>query len=125
MKGASGFTLLEVMVSMLLFLIVSATMASTFVSHLKRNTDTEVRSGAAALAQRRLDELRLVDPPTMPASGTTSSNQSAGGRNYVVQTSYCENLSLCSSSNNRHLAIRVLYAGGIVFQTETVYTRLR
>ena len=125
MRSGAGFTLLEVMVAMLLFLVVSATMASTFVSHLKHNTDTEVRSGAVALAQRRMDELRLQDPPTMPTSGTTAVTQSAGGRDYSVSTTYCENASLCATANNRHLTVRVSYENSVVFQTETVYTRLR
>lgn len=121
----NGFTLLEVLVAMLLFLVVSSTMANTFISHLKHNTDAEVESGAIALAQQRLDELRFLDPATLPTSGATSENESVGGRNYTVETLYCETPAYCISGNNRHLVVRVNYAGAQIFRTETVYTRLR
>ena len=120
-----AFTLLEVMVSMLIFLVVSATMANAFVSHLKTNTATEVRTGAIEAAQLQLDEHRLADPMTMPNSGSTSATITIGGRPFNVVTYYCQNPAFCISSSTRHLLVKVNYANKQVFQTETVYTRLR
>lgn len=123
-SSQQGFTLLEVLVSMLIFLIVSASMATSFVSHLKRNNDTEVRSGAVTVAQLRLDALRLVDPPTLPSSGSEVTTEESGGRTFNIETSYCEDPTYCTT-NSRSIIVRVSYAGSQVFQTETVYTRLR
>ncbi|MBN8549254.1 MAG: type II secretion system protein [Deltaproteobacteria bacterium] len=121
----AAFTLLEVMVSMLIFLVVSATMANAFMSHLKTNTATEVRTGAIAAAQLQLDEHRLADPFAMPTSGSTSDTKTVGGRDFTVITYYCQDPSFCISASTRHLLIKVRYANKQVFQTETVYTRLR
>jgi general secretion pathway protein I len=121
----AGFTLLEVMISMSLFLGISASMTTAYVSHLKQNTSTEVRSGAIAVAQQRLDELRLIDPPTMPSSGNVTTTLAAGGRTYSLKTYYCENTAFCATANSRHILVKVNYAGKQVFETETVYTRLR
>lgn len=121
----AAFTLLEVMVSMLIFLMVSATMANSFIGHLKTNTATEVRTGAMNAAQLQLDEHRLNDPFAMPTSGSTSTVKTIGGRNFTVETYYCQVASFCISASTRHLRLKVNYAGKQVFQTETVYTRLR
>lgn len=120
-----AFTLLEVMVSMLIFLVVSATMANGFISHLKTNTQTEVRTGGIEAAQLQLDEHRLSDPFTMPSSGSTTATKTVGGRNFTVVTYYCQTASFCISPSTRHLLLKVSYANKQVFQTETVYTRLR
>lgn len=120
-----GFTLLEVMVSLLLFLVVSAIMASSFVGHLKRSTETEVRTLAMGAAQEILDETRLTDPAGLPSSGTTSSTVVVGGRSFVVESTFCSNATYCASAANRHVRVRVNFNGAKVFETETVFTRLR
>ena len=120
-----GFTLLEVLVSMLIFLVVSATMATSFVSHLKRNTYTELRTLAMGAAQQVLDETRLIDPGTMPTSGSVNSSVNVSGKTFNVVTSYCTNSTYCISASNRHIRIQINYAGDQIFETETVFTRLR
>ena len=120
-----AFTLLEVMVSMVIFLVVSATMANGLISHLKTNTATEVRTGALNAAQLQLDEHRLSDPFAMPTSGFTTAVKTVGGRDYSIETYYCQVASFCISPSTRHLRLKVNYANKQVFQTETVYTRLR
>jgi prepilin-type N-terminal cleavage/methylation domain-containing protein len=120
-----GFTLLEVMVSLLLFLVVSAIMASSYVGHLKRSTETEVRTLAMGAAQEILDETRLVDPDSLPSSGSTSTTVVVGGRSFGVESTYCSNATYCASPANRHIRVRVNFQGVKVFETETVFTRLR
>lgn len=111
--------------SLLLFLTVSATMASTYVGHLQRSTQAEIRTLAVAAAQRALDELRLQDPGALPTSGSTSQTIVIDNKNFTVQTSYCVTVAFCASAANRHLRIQVSHLGGMVFETETVFTRLR
>lgn len=120
-----GFTLLEVMVSMCIFMVVSATMANSFMGHLKQNSSTEVRNGAVAAAQQKLDTLRLIDPPAMPSSGSTTESLASGGRSFSVKTLYCLTPTYCTSNNSRDITVRVSYRGKQVYETETVYTRLR
>ena len=121
----SGFSLIEVMVAMVIFGVVSASMAPVFMNHLKFNTAMEVRSGAYAAAQQVLDDLRSQDPSSMPSSGSSAATSvPAGDRIYSVVTSYCLQASYCASANIRHLKVEVSYKGNLVYSVETVFTKL-
>lgn len=121
----SGFTLLEVMVALVLFLGVSATLSSGYLAMLKRSNVTETRTLAMGAAQQVLDVLRLSDPLALPTSGSSTQNVSVGGKTFAVTTTYCATASYCASASNRHIKIVVQRFNKQVFDVETVFTRLR
>ena len=126
MKKEAGFTLLEVMISMLVFAVVMAGMGPAFIAQIRHNTQSEIRTEAMGAAQIRLDQLRLAAPSTLPASGSSAPlDVAVGSRTYRVVSSFCENATFCTSVNNRHITVRVTYNDDQVFETQTVYTQLR
>lgn len=121
-----GFTLIEVMATTLIFSVISASMASAFVSHLKLNTRNEIRSGAVAAAQRVLDDYRLINPTTLPLSGSTAAvDLTIGSRTYQATTSFCVNTAFCATGNSRQLTVVIRYRGQALYEAETVYTLLQ
>ncbi len=120
-----GFTMIEVLVALSLFGIITAGITSVFVNHLKYNSVAGQRTGAIDAAQQQLDNLRKDDPTTMPVTGNTTSSIVIGTRTYSVVTKYCTVSSYCSSVNQRHLRVEVSYIGTLLYVVETVYTKLR
>ncbi|BDG21592.1 type IV pilus modification PilV family protein [Thermus thermophilus] len=125
MKKAKGLTLVEVLVALAILALIGPVLAG-FIGYLRINTRAEVRSQAVTLAQERLENLRLVNPQTLPKEGCQEETRSRGERTYTVRTCYCENLRLCGAGA-RHLVIQVFLSGEAapVYQVETVYTQLR
>lgn len=120
----SGFSLVEVMVAMALFTMVSALMAPSFIYHLKTNYNSEVKNGAIAASQQRLDILRSQDPSTLPSSGSDTQNIAVGERTFSVKTIYCRNSAWCSASS-RNLNLEITHRNKIVYKVETVFSQLR
>ena len=122
----AAFTLLEVLVSLSIFSIVSAAIGVAFVTHLKVNMQQELRSGAFSAAQQVLDELRVQDPSTMPTSGSDAVRTLiVGDRIYSVAVSYCSPATYCTSSHIRSIHVGVTHAGKSQYQVDTVYSQLR
>lgn len=106
--------------------IVSIGMAEAFITNLKSNTASEVRSQAAQVAQRVLDDLRTEDPTSLPTTGTTGPVEIVmGPRTYDVYTTYCAQSSFCSSVTTRHLRLNIRYHNREVYRVDTVFTQLR
>lgn len=125
MKKQSGFTLLEVMVSMVLFGMVSATMAPIFTSQIRYNTRSERKTAAIEAAQQILDELRGEDPSTFPGAGAeTTHNITIDQKNLTVIVSYCRNVTHCTI-NSRHLTAEVYLSNEKIYSVETVFTKLQ
>ncbi|MBP9837860.1 MAG: type II secretion system protein [Proteobacteria bacterium] len=121
-----GFTLLEVMASLLIFSLVVAGMGPAFIAHEKYNTESQIRTDAIAAAERALDLLRYQNPTSLPTSGTSAATDYIiNGKTYSVFTVYCLTSTYCQSPNNRHITIRVKYKNKQVFETETVFTQLK
>jgi prepilin-type N-terminal cleavage/methylation domain-containing protein len=121
---SSGFTLVEVLVAMALFSIVSAIMAPSFLYQLQTNTNAELKNGAIAVTQQILDSVRAKEVSSLPTSGVSTQSISAGERNYSAKTSYCLNPSWCDNSS-RHLSVDIYYRNKKVYGTETVFSQLR
>ena len=120
-----GFTILELLIALGIFSIVSSAMAPAFIGYLKFNTASEIRSEASSAAQQTLDELRVFDPATMPSSGSDPVLAlTVGLRQYDVTVSYCVNATYCTAAS-RHIQVEVAYSGKTVYQVETVYTQLK
>lgn len=123
-KSLRGFSLVEVMVSVALFSVVSALMAPSFIYHLKTNSRAEVKNGAIAATQQRLDTLRSSDPTSLPSSGSDTQNVAVGERTFSVKTYYCQTAAWCTTSS-RHLKIEVSYRNTFVYSAETIFSQLR
>lgn len=72
----SGLTLIEIMASMMVFLVVSAGVAATFTSGLRTMAHTRLATMAKAQAQEQIEEMRsrvfFVPYSTDPDVGTTT-----------------------------------------------------
>lgn len=122
----AGFTLLETVVALTLFLIMIAGFSQAVASQVTHGKRNELRSKAVMAAQYFLDDLRSQDPATLPTSGTGSPTYFIiEGRYFTVTPTYCANSSFCSSSNIRHITANVDYFGDSIYSVETVFTRLR
>lgn len=121
----TGFSLMEVMASLMIFSVVLAGMGPAFVAHTRHNTQSELRIEAIAAAEQVIDNLRFTDPTQLPTTGTTSQNISIGNRSYSTVTSYCLNTQYCASASNRHITVAVSYRNDPIFSTQTVFTQLR
>lgn len=122
----SGFSLIEVMAALFIVSLVSAFMATGFVAQLKYNQDAEIKSAAVSAAQTVLEELRTIDPATMPNSGSTAPESITVGRfTFDVTTSYCSNATYCTSNAFRHVRVSVAQRGQVKYDVETVFSQLR
>ena len=120
----NGFSLIEVLVALSLFTMVSGLMAPSFIFHLKTNYRAEVRNGAIAATQQRLDTLRSQDPGLLPTTGSETQNITVGERTFAVKTIYCRNAAWCNTSA-RNLNIEVTHRSQLVYKAETVFSQLR
>lgn len=125
LNSNKGFSLMEVLASLLIFSIVIAGMGPAFVAQTKNNTQSEIRAEAVAAAEQAIDDLRFSDPRTLPTSGNTQSTYSVGDRAYNVTVSYCQNQNFCNTANNRHITVGIAYRNKTIFSTQTVFTQLR
>jgi prepilin-type N-terminal cleavage/methylation domain-containing protein len=121
----AGFTLVEVLIAMAILSIAVTGIAPIFMTHLQINTTSGVRSGAVAAAQQKLDALRLVDPATMPLTGSSAPEDvTVGGRTYQVTTTYCAMGSFCNAES-RYIQVEVSYREKTRYTVDTVFTQLR
>lgn len=121
---SAGFTLLECLVAMALLGIALAGLLPSFQSFMDANSFSEERSNAVAAAQSVMEALRQVDPSTLPNSGTSAVLAVAvGNHEYEVVTTYCGDVSFCSSAA-RHILLEVSFAGKTIYTVESVFTRL-
>ncbi len=122
----AGFSLLEVLVAITLFSIVSMGLARGFIMQMKSNTDSEIRAQSLSAAQYVLDRLRTVDPASLPSSGSAAPETvSISGRNYSVTIRYCALASYCIAATTRHLRATVSYQNKQRYEVDTVFTQLR
>ncbi len=124
-KQEAGFSLIEVMASMMIFSLVLSGLAPAYVAMVQYNTRSQIKTEAISVAQRVLDELRLTDPTTLPSSGSTAQTITLNEKDYSIYTTFCPETTYCSTANNRHIRIQILWEGTQYFQTETVFTQLR
>ena len=121
-----GFTLLEVLFALVLFGIVLIGIAPIFIMQSKINTQSELRSDAAVVAQQKLDDLRFQAIGTIPSSGTVGPEVfTVDERDFEVNTTYCAEAAYCQSASNRHITVVVSYNGEEQYEVQTVYTRLQ
>jgi type II secretory pathway pseudopilin PulG len=149
----AGITLVETMVSLIIFLAVLAGLVPAYVSYRLKSIQNPVRLGAVSVSQQILDEIREVrdvnalpndgvakttatpSTPTLPAlpalrRNTDLTNLTAYGKNYSAQVIYCDKPKYCST-NARHIHVLVFqkFSNGSVstnpvYEVSTIYTKL-
>jgi prepilin-type N-terminal cleavage/methylation domain-containing protein len=121
-----GFSLMEVLVSLGVFGIFSASLMAGLQSFLSQTHTTAIRTEAVAVAIQMMDSLREQDPDTLPTSGTIGPENVVGGnREFHVYTSYCSKRELCPSPRTKHISLDIQYRGETVYNAESVFTQLR
>jgi prepilin-type N-terminal cleavage/methylation domain-containing protein len=124
-----GFTLLEVLVGLGLFGILALSLSNSLLFFLRTNTVNQYRTGAVQAVQVVLDQLRSIDPMTLPttAGATQTRSVSVDGLStpYTVTITYCANPVYCTTNDLRHISVSAVYDGREYYGTETVYTQLR
>ncbi len=120
-----GFTLVEALVAMGLMAILLVGVLPTFSVLLAANTRNEERTGAVAVAQQVMEQLRQEQIADLPEEGPVGPQiVSVGQRDYEVRHWYCLAEQFCGE-DSRHVLIEVNYGGRTIFSTESVYTQLR
>lgn len=122
----SGFTLIEVLVSLSIFGIAALALGQAYSTHLSFNTLSEARTGGIAAVTRVLDQLRVQDPATLPATGTDADRSIViGQRTFLVSISYCSPTTYCTSNNIRQIHATAKLHGSIVYAVDTIFAQLR
>jgi type II secretory pathway pseudopilin PulG len=135
-RREAGITLVETMVSLLIFLAVLAGIVPAYMSYRLQSIRNPVRLGAVSVSQQILDEIREVrDVNALPNDGavkTTATPSTAGfaalpalrrntdltnltayGKNYSAQVIYCETAPVDKSN---YCSLNARYINVLVFQ---------
>lgn len=122
--GQKGTTLVEALVAMLILGIAAAAILPAFVTQMDASNISEERTTAVAASQQVLETHRLTDPSTMPTSGSSSPQMVVVGPHaFSVITRYCVTSAYCDTTS-RHVVVEVWSDGVMVYDVETVYTKL-
>lgn len=125
-RNQKGFTLIETIVALGVFGIASAAIANGFVTQMRTNNQNTQRGESIAAAQFILDQQRVIDPTSMPTTGTSApTNVVVGSHTYSVTITYCAVPAYCVSPNVRHLRVNVSYQTVLRYSVDTVYAQLR
>jgi type II secretory pathway pseudopilin PulG len=78
----AGFTLVEAVVSLGLFVLATAAVAGLLVSQTRMETSNATTTTAITLAAQALEDLRALDYPNIPTSQTSTTK--VGALTYTV-----------------------------------------
>ena len=117
-----GFTLVEVIVTMLIFIIAITLIVPAFTAFLGLNSGNEQQTQAVRAAQQVLDRIRLQDPTSLTTNPAVQS-VTVGGHPYQVAVAYCYTAAYCSSGS-KDVEVEVSDNGKLLFSAETVYTQI-
>jgi len=123
-KSYKGFTLIETLVALLIFGIAVAIMIPLFYEQRLKNNTSQIRTEAVAFSQEILDGLRQQDVANLPATGSQTRTKAVMGENYTATITYCEVPANCSDSS-RQIKLQINRYGTIVYEMQTVFTRLQ
>jgi type II secretory pathway pseudopilin PulG len=123
--GASGIALVESLVALFLVGMVAVAIMPALVTETDSNRRNEVRSAAVSAVQQRFEELRLVDPATLPTLGTSAAQAiTIGDWQFDVVTRYCTRAGLCNATS-RHLTVEARLGNRAIYDAETVFTQIQ
>jgi type II secretory pathway pseudopilin PulG len=136
----AGLTLVETIVSLLVFLAVIAGIVPAYLTYRLQALQNPVRTGAVAVSQQVMEELRQItvfdDLPDAGSSNQTPapknnalSNLNAYGKTYSATIYYCEKATFCDT-NSRYIRVAVFQKFGDgslssapVYEVSTIYTK--
>ncbi len=122
--NGSGFTMIEALIALAILGIAMVGVLPAFQTYVDANELSEEHSNALAAGQTVMEALRQVRPATLPNSGSSATQTvNAGEHDYEVVAHYCRRTEYCSSTS-RHIVVEVSFAGEMIYELETVYTRL-
>ena len=120
-----GFSFIELLLAVALVGTVILGVVPAFLACKDANTRNEIRSTAAAVAQRAMEAQRRLDPSTLPTSGSTPIRVvREGERDYEFVVHYCVEPAWCDL-DTRHLMVEVSFGPRTVLVVESVFTKLR
>jgi len=120
-----GFSLIESLIGLALLAVVLASLLPAFLTLMDANTFSEEHSAALAAGQRAMEKLRLTDPGSLPAQGSSPAQVIVvDGREFEVLTHYCRVAEYCTG-DTRHVTVEIRYGGHEVYDVDTVYTRMQ
>ena len=122
-RRSQGFSLVEALIGLAILGIVMAAIIPAFMSYLRVNTQSDIKSGAVTAAESVLDNLRETSLDGWPASGSVLTT-SGGDRQFQVTLIYCTSALPYCSGNARHLEVVARYQGKVYYDAQTVYTKL-
>lgn len=123
-RRTGGFTLVEALIGMAILGIVLAGIIPAFLSYMRVNSQSDIKSGAVAAAESVMDDLRQTAIIDWPTSGNVLSPVSGGDRDFDVTVVYCTpSLPYCSG-DARHVEVVVRFQGKVYYDVQTVYTKL-
>jgi type II secretory pathway pseudopilin PulG len=135
----AGFSYVEAVVALIFTLILLAATGPLFWNQRERNTNSQMRTGASAVAQRVLEQQRLVFRNGLPPldEGTTPTTQTMMGHTYQVNVQIREfagqnadgtlNCTTVADANSRARCVRVEVRNAsnvVVYDVQTVFTQL-
>ncbi|WP_081815195.1 type IV pilus modification PilV family protein [Leifsonia aquatica] len=82
----AGFSLIEVMVAMFIFAVVSLAFASALLTTMQVSSDSLARQTASSLAAGQIDQVRTITDLTALDSSSAPTDVSVAGRVYHVST---------------------------------------
>jgi prepilin-type N-terminal cleavage/methylation domain-containing protein len=124
-KQQDGFTLLEVLVALGLFALITGGLDPAIRSNAKRNDRMERTTSAIHAAQVVLDDYRSKRIRDLPSSGEQDVETiTIDQREYEVYVFICEDDEYCDAETRR-LRVVVTNRSEELYETETLYTELR
>ena len=117
-----GFSLVEAIVALVFLAVVLTALVPAFASNMRVNTVNEIRTGAVAVAQQEVDNLRAID--TWPASPIVR-NVTTGIGTYesrLTYQPYCDGVTCFAGA--RDVTVEVRHNGRLYYRVQTVFTSL-
>lgn len=125
LRNAQGFGLVEAILAVAMLGILVAALVPAFGGYANINLRNEIRTGAVAAAQQRVDRLRQQSFDEWPVSGSTQ-DVNSNGRDFETTLIFCSgDVNTHCTVNSRHLRIEVRFNDNLEYSVETVFTSLR
>ncbi len=121
-RSEEGFGLIEAVVSLVILGVMMASLLPALANNMQINTTSDLRTGAVAVAQEVLDELR-ANEEDWPESGFEDDVDTGRG----IYTYELEHEQFCDGDcfdGARLVSIEVAHNGRLLYEVETVFTAL-
>ena len=140
-QASEGITLVETLVSLLIFMAVVAGVVPIYTTYRLQTLKNPVRTGAIAVSQQIMDELRQQPINTLPnngisdvtsPAGTALTNISSYNKKFNAKIFFCEaaKTQFCDPNSSRYIRVAIFQAfdnGTVsdtpVYEVSTIYTK--